>query len=112
MHPGMDDDAGMMLFPKNADGTPAIEPQFATRVDYRDPMGHVDSRYAGRWVLAFARVENTDLYVGVQANVDKAIAPFSLLLERIGILLLVAVGAGGLVFGGALWLRHRNSAKN
>ena len=112
MHPGMEDDAGMRLFPKDADGTPAIEPQFATRVDYRDPLGHVDSRYAGRWVLAFARVENTDLYVGVQANVDKAIAPFSLLLERIGILLLVAVGAGGLVFVGALWLRRRNSVKN
>lgn len=112
MHPGMEDDAGMMLFPKNADGTPAIESQFATRVDYRDPLGHVDSRYAGRWVLAFARVENTDLYVGVQASVDRTIAPFYQLLKRIGILLLVAVIAGGLVFVGALCLRHRNFVKN
>jgi hypothetical protein len=111
MHPALEAGAQMVPFKGSlklsANGRP-----FATDTNYRDPLaGHSESS-AARWVLAWSRVGESELYVGVQANLDDALAPFHEFLRRMGLLLLAALSFGILLFAIFRGLRRWNSASN
>lgn len=111
MHPALETGAQMVpfegLLTLSGNGRP-----FATDTNYQDPLADNSESSAARWVLAWARVGESELFVGVQANLDDALAPFHVFLRRMGLLLLAALSFGILLFAILRGLRRWNSASN
>ncbi len=91
-----------LINPSEGASLPAVTDDF-----YVDPMSTRDSRYAGRWLAAFAPVGNTDLIVVVQQRYDEVIALDKTLSRNLALAVGSALALGILFAAAVTWYRMR-----
>jgi hypothetical protein len=83
---------------------------FAARDDYRDPMAETHPEFAGRWLIGFAPVPDTELVVLVQQPDEEAIDPHRTFFRRSIEWAVATVAVVGLI-GLGLWLWRGRSLR-
>jgi|GEM_PF-460628 len=80
----------------------------AVAIDYRDPVGERNPKFAGRWLAAFAPIGNTELIVIVQQRYELAVAADEKLALDLLFWVCVAVSLGAIVVGVAGYATRRS----